>query len=201
MGCLLNHLMSREEKIEMYHKTRIERYNVGSKIFLHLTPLNKVAINPDKFRKLDSSDLSFQPLYGGHVKTVMSPHDEPNCYTARNYNDETGNYKSWLNLLNNGCIEAVDSLLLKGNSGIFPTSLFKQRLLEKINEYSNVLKFMDINPPILLYITLNEINGMSLSSSGSLIRRDFLTKSVEFDFNNINERIKGFLDSLIENLG
>lgn len=207
-GISLNKIRDEELKIKKYHNHRVKdslkNFDAGAKIILHLIPLNRKNIKPENIRKLAHSTLPFETLYLSKKTSppLMLPNHDPNRY-LRCGNNNNGKYATYLKL-SNGCIEAIDAQLINGNDDIIPTTLLKDRLSQRIIEYSEVLKYLNFNLPIYIYLTLKDISGKKLpNSSGiskSTIKQDAITRMVIIDSSNLDRTIDNFLDSLIASL-
>jgi hypothetical protein len=165
-----NKLVKKENKIKKYHEEKVEssleNFDSKAKIILHLIPLEKKHIKPTSIQKLADSDLPFNTIYFTRKMSppIMLPHNQPTQY-IRCGNSGNSTYASYLILRNCGCIESIDAQLLSGNDGIIPTILLKERLTERIVEYCNILEFLQVKPPIFIYLTLKDINGKKLPNS------------------------------------
>lgn len=73
------------------------------------------------------------------------------------------NSHSYVQLYQNGIIEAVDGLLLsdRNESGIpyIPSVAYERELISALEKYLLVLRELNVEPPLLLYLTLINVKG------------------------------------------
>lgn len=130
------------------------------KIVLHLIPI-----------------ISFSPAQSYDINKIASQSEKLNPIACRGGNDrynldgfltysrgEEGKSNSYVQLFRNGIIEAVEGLLLEpyeGNLKI-PSISYEQELIRYLTNYLLVLKTLNVELPIFLFLTLLGVKGYSM---------------------------------------
>lgn len=148
-----------------------------AKIVLHLIPI--ISSNPAQsydIGKIASHPETMPPIYA---------HGWSNRYNLDGFltycRDEKGKSWSYVQLYRNGIIEAVEGLLLEPYEGklIIPSIAYEQELINSLGVYLSILKTLNVEPPIVVFLTLLGVKGYSMAVSGHrksphIIDRDLL---------------------------
>ncbi len=124
-----------------------------AKIVLHLVPLgafdagfqfdvNLIAMNSADLEPMYSSSWSHRLNFDG-LLSYSGISADPKCY-------------NYLQIFRNGCIEAVDNLLLEphNNQLLIPSIAFEKEILEATPRFLNLQRKLGVDPPIVLMLTL-----------------------------------------------
>lgn len=154
----------------------------NAKIVLHLIPI--ISFNPAQSYDIDkiaSHSGSMLPIYSGGWNhrynldgfLTYSPY-------SRGGEEKTDSY---VQLFRNGIIEAVEgqSLQPHGDKLIIPSTAYEKALIKSFADYLSILKTLDVEPPIFIFLTLLGVKGYSMAVSsrfpfatGYTIDRDIL---------------------------
>ena len=147
----------------------------NAKIVLHLIPIisfnpaqsydiGKIASHPEKVKPIYCSGWNHRYNLDGFLS--YSGGREENSH-------------SYVQLFRNGIIEAVEGLLLEPHEGqlIIPSIAYEQELIKSFADYLSLLKTLDVEPPIFIFLTLIGVKGYSMAVS----KRFLFTKSHTID--------------------
>jgi hypothetical protein len=132
----------------------------GAKIVLHLIPI--ISFNPAQ--SYDIGKIASQP-------TKMPPINSSGGYHRHNFDGflnhsggEEGKSHSYVQLFRSGIIEAVEGLLLQphGDKLLIPSVAYELRLINALKDYLPLLKTLDVEPPIFIFLTLLGVKGYSM---------------------------------------
>ncbi len=166
------------ERIRKFRETRISNifanetplpFQDEPKIVLHLVPL--VSFNPAQsydINRVASNSLQMGPMRGGswdvryNFDGFLTYHKGPE-----------GISKSYVQLYRNGIIEAVQALNTRSKDGktLFSIS-YEKDLIRSLPGYLSTLKSLNIDLPILLFLTLVGVKGCSIHVDSQRFWRD-----------------------------
>jgi hypothetical protein len=177
-----------ETIIERIRKFNIERasrilaneapvpfYNYG-KIVLHLIPI--ISFSPGQSYDIDkiaSHLASMPPIYSGgwnhryNLDGFLTHSD-----------DQEGKSYSYVQLFRNGIIEAVDGSILEPGAGMvstIPSGLYEKELINSLAVYLSILKTLNVEPPIFIFLDLLGVKGYSMAVK----EKYYFTKSHTID--------------------
>jgi hypothetical protein len=133
----------------------------NAKIVLHLIPITSFNLAQSvDIEKAFSSDIGFTPI---------------SCKVANRHYEKRYNFDgivfhsyqhdaspcSYAQLYRNGTIEAVDGIILRprGHELRIRRKLYEKALIESLNDYISELKSLEVEPPIIIFLTLLEVKG------------------------------------------
>lgn len=136
----------------------------GAKTILHIIPIN--AFNPaskiDMISLADkTSDLS--PIYA----TGWSARHNFDGYLTYNGGFNQSTYSSYLQVFNNGIIEAVDVQLLRhqiNGEPVIRGIFYEGIILEKTRKYLQVQKQLGVLPPLFIMLSLLGVLGYTIQA-------------------------------------
>ena len=74
---------------------------------------------------------------------------------------------SYVQLFRNGIIEAVEGLFLephhKGERLLIPSIAYEKELISSLTDYLSILKTLNVEPPIFIFLTLLGVKGYSMA--------------------------------------
>jgi hypothetical protein len=131
----------------------------GPKTVLHLVPLT--AFTPGiSYPVVNLADEigSLPPIYSGGWSHRL------NFDGLLTFSGEPGQYTSYLQIFRNGCIEAVNASLIREHEGkkLISGNYWEKELLDALAFYLNVLKRLDIQPPVVLMLSLLGVHGYTM---------------------------------------
>jgi hypothetical protein len=151
----------------------------NAKIVLHLVPL-----------------ISFSPAQNYEISRIaLHPETMPPIYCAgsnHRYNfdgfltycgGEQSKSHSYVQLFRNGIIECVEGLILKPRDEnlLIPSVSYEVELVKSLHDYLSILKALDVELPILLFLTMVGVKGYAMAigvvfgrGSSTRIDRDIL---------------------------
>lgn len=150
----LSNILTNETPVPFYE---------NAKIVLHLIPI-----------------ISFSPAQAYDIGKIAShPGEMPPMYCSgwnNRYNLEgfltfSGGREeeshSYVQLFRNGIIEAVEGLLLephhKGERLLIPSIAYEKELISSLTDYLSILKTLNVEPPIFVFLTLLGVKGYSMA--------------------------------------
>ena len=133
----------------------------SAKIVLHLIPI--ISFNPAQsydIREIASHPTRIPPIYSGGGNSRYNL----DGFLTHCDDQERKSY-SYVQLFRNGIIEAVEGLLLEPHKGqlIIPSIAYEQELIKSFADYLSLLKTLDVEPPIFIFLTLLGVKGYSMS--------------------------------------
>jgi len=167
------------ERIRKFREDRISKifaneapvllYN-NPKTILHLIPI--ISFNPAQSYEI--SKISSHPETMGTIY--------PTGITGYRYNidgfltycePEKGKAYSYVQLFKNGIIEAVEGGLLRPRDEelLIPSIAYEKALIESFTKYSFILKTLNVELPIFLFLTLLGVKGFSMSTKREIMSR------------------------------
>ncbi len=134
----------------------------NAKIVLHLIPI--ISFNPAQsydISKIASTPTCMPPIYSGgwnhrHNLDGFLTHSD----------DQEGKSYSYVQLFRNGIIEAVDGSMLEPEAGralTIPSRLYEKELVNSLAQYLAILKAINVEPPIFVFLTLLGVKGYSMA--------------------------------------
>jgi len=130
------------------------------RIVLHIIPI--ISFNPAQsydIGKIASPPAKLKPIY------CSGWNDRYNLDGFLSYsggrNDKSHSY---VQLFRNGIIEAVEGLLLEphGDKLLIPSIAYERELILSLEEYLSLLKILDVEPSIFVFLTLLGVKGYSM---------------------------------------
>jgi hypothetical protein len=150
----------REDRIAKIfaNETPIPFYD-NAKIVLHLVPLS--SFDPSTLydlTKIKSRIALYEPI------RTMSWSSRYNLEGLLAYSaNDSGLSHAYTQLYRNGIIEAVDGLMLKPDRGKhIPSVAYEEELLRSLAKYLSALKFLKVEMPIIVFLTLVDVKGYSM---------------------------------------
>jgi len=151
----------------------------GGKIILHLIPLE--AFNPNFRINIQSyAEIANRKLY---PINCSGWNNRINLNGILTYSAEiNGNSASYTQLYRNGIIEAVEGRFLRiDKEKYIPSIVYERELLNSLERFLGIQKELNINPPILIFLTFTGIKGFKMyvdtfkySTNGYAIEKDIL---------------------------
>ncbi len=170
----------RENRIAAIHanETAIP-FSKTAKIVLHIIPISafdpSVSLDMEKAR---AEAKYFVPLRysAGATGTMRYNLEGLLAYVT----GSSGLAFSYTQLYRSGIIEIVDSLTLDSNEGkkTIPSVLFEELLIGMLPNYLTGLKYLNVEQPIIVFLTLIGVNGYSMATDALTAVRQ---KSYEID--------------------
>jgi hypothetical protein len=140
-------------------ETPVPLYN-NPKTVLQLIPI--ISFNPAQaydISKVASREVRVSPIYSS------GSNDRYNLDGFLSYSHvEEGKAHSYVQLFRSGIIEAVEALLLEPHEkGLFIPSIdYEKHLIHSLAEYLSVLKALNVEPPIFIFLTLLGVKGYTM---------------------------------------
>ena len=138
------------------NETPVPFYDTA-KIVLHLISIisfdpaqsydiGKIASHPEKMRPIDCSGWNHRYNFDGFL-----------TYSE----DREGKSHSYVQLFRNGIVEALEGSILKprGAEKFIPSIIFERKIIESLSNYLTILKTLNVEPPIFLFLTLVGVRG------------------------------------------
>lgn len=134
----------------------------NAKIVLHLIPI--ISFSPAQrydIGKIASPPEKMKPIYCGGWSHRY------NLDGFLTYSGGEEKSHSYVQLFRNGGIEAVEGLLLEPYKGqlIIPSIAYEQELIRSLTDYLSVLKTLNVELPIFIFLTLLGVKGYSMAVS------------------------------------
>lgn len=135
-------------------------FHDNPKIVLHLIPI--ISFNPAQaydISRVASGDVRMVPIYSSGWN---------NRYNLDGFlvysRGEGGKAHSYVQLFRNGIIEAVEGLLLEPHKEqlLIPSIAYEQQLIRSLTEYLSILKALNVEPPIFIFLTLLDAKGYTM---------------------------------------
>lgn len=133
-----------------------------AKIILHLIPI--ISFNPAQsyeISKIASHPERMKPIYcaGWNHRYNL---DGFLTYSR----DREEKSHSYVQLFKSGIIEAVEGLLLEPQEGklLIPSIVYERELIKSLSGYLSVLKTLNVEPPIFIFLTLLGVKEYSMST-------------------------------------
>ena len=133
----------------------------NAKIALHLIPIT--SFNPAQAYDIGgvvSGSIKMVPIY------CSGWNDRYNLdgVLAYSWGKEKKSH-SYVQLFRNGIIEAVEGSLLEPQEEqlVIPSIAYERELISSLKEYLSVLKTLNVEPPIFIFLTLLGVKGFSLA--------------------------------------
>jgi len=131
------------------------------KIVLHLIPI--IAFTTAQsydISKVASGSEKMVPIYCGGWNSRYNL----DGFLSYSWDKDRGSH-SYVQLFRNGIIEAVEGLLLEPHeTGLFiPSIAYEKELITSLAEYLSVLKALNVEPPIFIFLTLLGIKGYTMA--------------------------------------
>ncbi len=160
------------ERIRNFRRDRISNiyanetpvpFYENAKIVLHLIPI--ISFNPAQ-----SYDISTIASHPASIPPIRSGAWN-NRYNLDGFlthsEDQEGKSRSYVQLFRNGIIEAVEGWSLRphGQRLIIPSIRYEQELIHSLTDYLAVLKTLEVEPPIFIFLTLLGVKGYSMAVS------------------------------------
>jgi hypothetical protein len=140
----------------------------GGKIILHLIPLEAFSPNVS-IKPITNSPSKLKPIY------CSGWNHRINLEGILTYSGgRRDSSHSYVQLYRNGIIEAVEGLFLSADKEkkYIPSVAYEKELLESLPMYLNILRELNINPPILIFLTITGIKGFKMAVKPSMFWDD-----------------------------
>jgi len=139
-----------------------------NKIILHLIPLEsfstKLDIPADKLSELRQDANNFKPMYSSGRFSHQINYDGIMTYAGK---EDRKSIRSYTQLFRSGIVEAVESSILdRGDDNILPSLVIERVISEYTIKYLNILKKLELNPPIFVFISLTNVKGTIMDNDG-----------------------------------
>lgn len=135
-----------------------------AKIVLHLIPI--ISFNPAQ--SCDINIIASQPTIMPPIHSVTGWSNRYNLDGFLTYSkDPEGKSYSYVQLYRNGIIEAVNSSMLEPDEGksLIPSVGYEQELVKSFMDYLSLLKTLNVELPIFIFLTLLGVRGYSMAVS------------------------------------
>ncbi|MCD6453036.1 MAG: ATP-binding protein, partial [Dehalococcoidales bacterium] len=149
------------------NETPVPFYDTA-KIVLHLIPI--ISFNPAQSYDIDkvaSQPAKMPPIPPIHCKEWNNRYNLDGVLTYSV--GQEGKSYSYVQLFRNGIIEAVEGLLLephhKGERLLIPSTNYEKELVSSLTDYLSILKTLNVEPPIFIFLTLLGVKGYSMGVS------------------------------------
>ena len=135
----------------------------GGKIILHLIPLD--AFSPNfriNFRSIADISTLLKPIYSSGWNNRI------NLEGILTYSGGENSSHSYVQLYRNGIIEAVEGLFLSTKKTMelkekyIPSIAYERELLKSLPIFLKVLRDLNVNPPIFIFLTITGIKGFKM---------------------------------------
>ena len=135
----------------------------GGKIILHLIPLD--AFSPNfriNFRSIADISILLKPIYSSGWNNRI------NLEGILTYSGGENSSHSYVQLYRNGIIEAVEGLFLSTKKTMelkekyIPSIAYERELLKSLPIFLKVLRDLNVNPPIFIFLTITGIKGFKM---------------------------------------
>lgn len=181
-----NFRVDRISKI-LANETTPEPLNDTAKIVLHLIPV--ISFNPAQ--RYEISDIASHPEkmppINGSPTLTLGRYNLDGFLTYYRQEDLEGKscFYSYVQLFNNGIVEAVEGELLNPNRHrgelSIPSIAYEKALINSVSDYLGILKLLNVDLPIIIFLTLIGVKGYYMgvrgwlgSGSNTRIDRDIL---------------------------
>lgn len=162
------------ERIRRFRKNRISKIFVNetpvplcdtAKIVIHLIPV--ILFNPAqryeyKICQIASHSNEMKPIFCSGYNQRYN-FDGFLTYSR----DQDGRSHSYVQLFNNGIIEAVEGLLLepRHNDGklLIPSIAYEEELIKSLYGYLSILEKLNVELPVFIFLTLVGVQGYSMA--------------------------------------
>jgi len=151
----------REDRISKIFadETPVPFYDTG-KIVLHLIPI--ISFNPAQ--GYDIGKIASYPDDMAPIPIHSSYHRKYNFDGFLTYiSGEDGKSHSYVQLFRSGIIEVVVSLELHGGKLLILGNAYERELVESLPHYLSVLKVLNVELPVFIFLTLLGVKGYSMS--------------------------------------
>ena len=158
------------ENIRRFREDRVSKVIAGdtpvpllgsARIVLHLVSMG--AFDPGRNYEIQTKPPLAQEMNPINLSTQYERYNFDGLLHASS-TAERGIY-GYVQLFRNGMVEAVDGSLIEPNGKvlIIPGLAFERQLINSTREYLHVLEGLNIEPPILLFLTLIGVKGYSIA--------------------------------------
>lgn len=175
---------SRIQRIKEFVQSRISDIYSGNAP-VQLTDLPKLALHIIPFSSQDTQIVdNFERLHVIPIIPMFTGGANPafNADGYISYADREGISKGYVQIFRNGNIEAVSSFLYKNDLRTLPITLIEEQIVGALKNYSNHLRFLRVEPPAFVFITLMHVRGLmcpnrqwAARGEGIPIQKDMIT--------------------------
>ncbi len=164
------------EKVSRFKAGRIIQLAAGNtplpfyghgKIVLHLVPIE--SFSPESRVDLNSiiKDLAkLEPIYSYGWSNRINLEGVLSYTIGKNTKSHT-----YVQLYRNGIIEAVEGLILTpgDDKKFIPSITYERELIKYLDKYLNVLRGLNVNPPLTVFLTFIGVKGFKMAVDPSRI--------------------------------
>jgi hypothetical protein len=157
---------SRIQRIKEFVQSRISDIYSGNAP-VQLTAFPKLAFHIIPFSSLDTQIVdNFERLQMIPIIPMFTMGANPafNADGFISYTDRDGISKGYVQIYRNGIIEAVSSFLSEGDTHTLPITYVETGIIGAVKNYSNHLRFLKVEPPAFVFITLMNVRGLGRSN-------------------------------------
>lgn len=205
------------ERIRRFREDRISNlvvdeghFRMGnkSKAVVHIIPIN--SFDTAKKYNIDSIHKIYNQIQGSNVPYPLAC---SNCDYRINFDgfslysaiDRTGTCDTYLQIYNNGIIEAVTTRLFAIERQCIPIVNFEKNIIKGIEQYLKFLEKIGVELPCFIYVSLLGVNGYRIyndrlwSYEAHLIDRDVLMP-IEIFIEDYNTEITSALRPIFDSI-
>ncbi|MDI6759295.1 MAG: ATP-binding protein [Candidatus Brocadiaceae bacterium] len=134
-----------------------------AKIALHLIPV--ISFNPAQryeISRIASHPEKMPPIYQSSGLSRYNLDGFLTYYHQEDRVEGKSRFYSYVQLFNNGIVEAVEGKLLnpKRPAGLYiPSGAYEKALIKSVSDYFGVLKLLNVDLPIIVFLTLIGVKG------------------------------------------
>jgi hypothetical protein len=198
----------REERIaKIYADEGFIKQGEGAKAILHIIPISSFS-----FQERLNVGILYEQLRLGKVPHLLGGNgfdhriNLDGILLHSNINDQ-GRCKSYLQLFNNGIIEAVSESVLTSGIKTIPSKKFEVNIINATVQCIGYLKGIGIEMPYIVCLTLVGVDGYKMAASefifdneGAIDRDVLLIPEILFEEDVINSDVPKHLKPLIDSV-
>lgn len=137
-------------------------------IVLHLFPLEsfstRINLERDLLLSLENETDLFQPMNTNTWNRAQI--NLEGAFSSTGTSNSTGSIYSYIQLFRNGALELVESSIFdRGDSHFIPYVLYEKEVVDGFKKGLGILRKVGINAPVLLLLSLINVNGLTMAES------------------------------------
>jgi len=186
-------------KAKEYNKQRILKISKnktklalldGPKTVINIIPCGSLDSKIQyEFNKILAHSLEFKPL--GLLNNII----EVSRSVLAVGNRRNGRNECYTELCKKGIIEAIDTTLLEPVDGkLIPITFFEERITHSTGKYIEILKYLRVNTPIFVFITLIDADDYYIPRVNSNKRLQKEQMEYHFVMDNFDDEIEKKLE-------